>query len=112
MKTNSSKNEIQETFWKNLTDIKNKKAPAVTWKDICAECSINYQTFRGAKTRGGVLQDSAIAQLALYFSVPQTYFFQTLRATHRTARRDRVCEEIYKLTDDQFALVERMLGLS
>lgn len=105
-------NEIQETFWANMIDIKNKKAPTVTWKEICAECSINYQTFRGAKSRGGVLQDSAIEKLATYFSVSQTYFFQPLRATHRTARRDRVCEEIYKLSDDQFAMVERMLGLS
>lgn len=105
-------NEIQETFWANMVDIKNKKAPTVTWKEICAECSINYQTFRGSKSRGAVLHDSAIEKLADYFSVPQTYFFQPLRATQRTARRDRVCEEIYKLSDDQFAMVERLLGLS
>lgn len=112
MKAENNKNEIQETFWTNLIDVKNKKAPTVTWKDICAECSINYQTFRGAKTRGAVLQDSAIEKLASYFGVMQTYFFQPLRPTQRTARRDRVCEEIYKLTDDQFVLIERMLGLS
>lgn len=105
-------NEIQETFWANMIDIKNKKAPNVTWKEICAECSINYQTFRGAKSRGGVLQDSAIEKFSSYFGVSQTYFFQPLRAIHRTARRDRVCEEIYKLSDDQFAMVERLLGLS
>lgn len=108
----ANKNEIQEIFWKNLIDIKNKKAPTATWKTICEESGINYQTYRGTKVRGALLNDTAIAQLADYFGVSQTYFFQPLKATQHTARRDRVCEEIYKLPEDQFILIERMLGLS
>jgi hypothetical protein len=109
--TTTARTDMNELFWANATTIKAKKAPKTYWREICDSCGINYQTFRGRKSRGVALEGNSLKALADYFEVEQTYFFQPIRPATRTARRDRVSEEIYRIDDKTFDMIERMLGL-
>lgn len=103
-------NELGVSFWRNIERIKLKKRPEKYWKEICAETGVNYQTFRGAKVRGALLNSNSLVALSLYFDCDQSEFFAEPADT-LAERRQRVCRKIDLISESQLEMIERLLGI-
>lgn len=104
--------ELGKLFWNNLDIIKGKRCPDKYWYQVCAEVGVNYQTFRGAKVRKALLNPTTLVALADYFKCDQMEFFAPPATNNVQGRRERVCQKIETISEDQLEMIERLLGLN
>lgn len=103
--------KVDRNFWNALDFLKRTKCPDKTWKQICEEAGVNYNSFRGAKS----LQCHPLTKTGLafanYFQVPLDFLLKG-NDNSMVNRRKLVSDAIGSIDEQTFLLIERMLGMN